>query len=76
VAKQYRIQILFDEKQYRYLKNYADRDGISLSDALRNIVDKDVSYAPGTVNEGVKNIKDVCHDVTGLEQESVLYKNK
>lgn len=77
MGKKYRTQILLEEKQYRYLKNYAERDGISLSEALRRIVDKQVIYGADTLHEGLTKIRGIGKDteLSGRDHDTVLYKN-
>ncbi|MCW3490720.1 hypothetical protein [Dethiobacter alkaliphilus] len=77
MSKKYRTQILLEEKQYRYLKNCAERQGISLSEALRRIVESQAAYDAETINDGLSKIKGIGEDtqVSGQEHDNVLYTN-
>jgi hypothetical protein len=42
----HRTQVLFEERQYRFLHSLAKREGKSLSALLREIVDKHINSQP------------------------------
>jgi len=57
MSKKYRTQLLLEEEQYRYLKSIAQRDGISISAALRLILSEYTVNTSGTVRERLQLIE-------------------
>lgn len=76
MTKKHRTQVLLEEEQYRYLKNIAQRDGISLSEALRLILSQFTGNPYGTVRERLETIEGIGEDreISGREHDKALYK--
>ncbi|MBT9172125.1 MAG: hypothetical protein DDT21_00506 [Syntrophomonadaceae bacterium] len=76
MSKKYRTQLLLEEEQYRYLKSIAQRDGISMSEALRQILSQFTISNYGAVRERLQSIEGIGEDreISGKEHDSVLYK--
>ena len=77
MSKKFRTQILLEENQYRFLKNSAAREGISLSEAFRRILERHIARASDTVKEDLKKIKGIAEDpeTAGTEHDRFLYKS-
>jgi hypothetical protein len=78
MGKKFRTQVLLEESHYHFLKKAAERDGISLSEALRRIVDRQILFTSESVKEDLKKIKGIGEDqeAAGIRHDGFLYNNE
>ncbi|MBT9538003.1 MAG: hypothetical protein IVZ94_07700 [Nitrospirae bacterium] len=71
----HRTQILFEEKQYNYLKDISNHQKKSISQVLRDILD---SYAAKTGAFSISAIEGVAEDreAYGRDHDRWLYRKK
>ena len=75
VMYMHRTQVMFEEKQYRFLKKLSERENKSISQVLREILD---SYAAKTGAFSLSSIEGIAEDreAYGKDHDRWLYRKK
>ena len=71
----HRTQVLFEERQYKLLKEISERQKKSISQVLREVID---SYAAKTGAFSLSSLEGIAEDreTYGRDHDKVLYRKK